>query len=218
MRRNNRHCGVVYNTWSASSARAGRPNIAFSYLFPVIILLTTRSSASRCRNEPVTLLSALATVTSHIGLVATATTTYNEPFHVARRTESRKKSRNKNWSSSPYRGIAVAGCPPEEMGIGPIYGIPKLLRHLGLRADDVGLWELNEAFACQVLYCRNKLGIDPAYNVNGGDISIGHPYGMTGSRLVGHGLIEGRRRRARYAVVSMCIGGGMGAAGLFEIG
>src|SRR4029077_1361354 len=93
-----------------------------------------------------------------------------------------------------YRGIDVAGCPPEEMGIGPIYAIPKLLKQHGLRVDDIALWELNEAFACQVLYCRDKLGIDPAkYNVNGGSISIGHPYGMTGSRLVGHALIEGRR-------------------------
>ncbi|PWT87599.1 MAG: acetyl-CoA C-acyltransferase [Proteobacteria bacterium] len=117
-----------------------------------------------------------------------------------------------------YRGIAVAGCPPEEMGIGPIYAIPKLLRNHGLKVDDIGLWELNEAFACQVLYCRDSLGIDPAkYNVDGGGISIGHPYGMTGARLVGHALIEGRRRREKYAVVSMCVGGGMGAAGLFEI-
>ena len=117
-----------------------------------------------------------------------------------------------------YRGMAVAGNAPEEMGVGPIYAIPKLLKTAGLRIEDIGLWELNEAFACQVLYCRDHLGIDPEiYNVNGGAISIGHPYGMTGARQVGHALIEGKRRGVKYVVTSMCVGGGMGAAALFEV-
>ncbi|MET8217737.1 acetyl-CoA C-acyltransferase [Streptomyces hirsutus] len=174
---------------------------------------TTRDALSRLRPVlPDGKVSATSTVTagnaSQLSDGASATVVM----------EAREAGRRGLTPLGAYRGIAVAGCEPDEMGIGPVHAVPRLLAEHRLSVDDIDLWELNEAFASQAVHCRDRLGIDPAkLNVNGGAIAVGHPYGMTGARLVGHALLEGRRRGARFAVITMCVGGGMGAAGLFEI-
>lgn len=174
---------------------------------------TTRDALSRLRPVlPDGKVSAASTVT------AGNASQLSDGASAAVVMEAREAAKRGLTPLGAYRGIAVAGCEPDEMGVGPVHAVPKLLAEHRLSVDEIDLWELNEAFASQAVHCRDRLGIDPAkLNVNGGAIAVGHPYGMTGARLVGHALLEGRRRGARFAVITMCVGGGVGAAGLFEI-
>ncbi|WP_295536969.1 acetyl-CoA C-acyltransferase [uncultured Thioclava sp.] len=180
-----------------------------------------RLEADEC-NRPTTELEGLASLKPVLGpdkcVTAGNASQLSDGASACVIMESAEATRRGLTPLGAFRGFAVAGCAPEEMGIGPVFAIPRLLDRAGLSMDDIDLWEINEAFAAQLLYCRDKLGIpDERLNVNGGAISIGHPYGMSGARMAGHILLEGKRRGARYGVVSMCIGGGQGAAGLFEI-